>query len=146
MNFIFLESGPFAIFKWQALFNDIGLFLQGFKYTFFISFCALLLAIFIGLLFGIILTSNLKFCSKIIKIYLEFIHNTPLLIQILFLFNFLPLIGVKLNITLIGILGVGIYHGSYTTEVIRSGIMSIDKCQFEAASSQGFNFWQSMFY
>ncbi len=146
MNVIFLESGPFAVFKWQALFNDTGWFLQGFKYTFFISVGAMFLALIIGLLFGVILASYLKFWSRIIKIYVEFVQNTPLLIQVLFLFNCLPLLGIKLNVTVIGIVGVGLYHGAYITEVVRNGINSVDKGQFEATYSQGFSYWQSMYY
>ncbi len=144
MNVIFLESGPFAVFKWEALFSDVGWFLQGFKYTFLISLGALFLALFLGLLFGVILTSDLKVLPRIIKIYVEFIQNTPLLIQVLFLFNCLPLLGVKLNVTVIGIIGVGLYHGAYITEVVRNGIISVDAGQFEATYSQGLDYWQSM--
>ena len=146
MNVIFLESGPFAVFKWQALFTDFGWFFQGFKYTFFISLGAMILALFIGLLFGVILTSDLKFWARIINVYVEFIQNTPLLIQVLFLFNCLPFLGIKLNVTVIGIVGVGIYHGAYITQVVRNGINSVDKGQFEATYSQGFSYWQSMYH
>lgn len=146
MNVIFLESGPFAVFKWEALFSDISWFMQGFEYTFLISLGALFLALLIGMLFGVILTSHLKFLSKIIKVYVEFIQNTPLLIQVLFLFNCLPLLGIKLNVTVIGMVGVGLYHGAYITEVVRNGIESVDKGQFEATYSQGLDYWQSMYY
>ena len=146
MGTSFFDSGPFALFKWEALFSNINWFLEGFKYTFLISAYALLLALSLGIIFGVILTSNIKFWKSIIKIYVEFTQNTPLLIQILFLFNCLPLLGIKLNVTFIGIVGVGFYHGAYITEVIRNGISSVNKKQFDAAYSQGFSYWQTMRY
>ncbi len=146
MEISFFDSGPFALFKWEALFSNINWFLEGFKYTFLISAYALFLALTLGITFGVILTSNIKIWKSMIKIYVEFTQNTPLLIQILFLFNCLPLLGIKLNVTFIGIVGVGFYHGAYITEVIRNGIYSINKKQFDAAYSQGFNYWQTMRY
>lgn len=141
---MFSELGPFAFFKWQALFSEISLFLKGFRYTFLIVMGALPLALLIGFLFGIILNSHLWFLKKLIKIYVGFVKNTPLLIQVLFLFNCLPLLGVTLKVTIIGIVGVGLYHAAYMTEVIKNGISSVDKGQFEAAKASGFNFISSM--
>ena len=56
-----------------------------------------------------------------------------------------PLLGFSLAAFWIGVLAIGIYHGGYISEVVRSGIGSIHRGQFEAAKSQGFSYWQSMF-
>lgn len=45
-----------------------------------------------------------------------------------------------------GIISIGIYHGAYMAEVIRAGIQSINKGQFEAAYTQGFNYFGTMYY
>lgn len=143
---MFSETGVFAAFKWNALLRDWQIFAEGFAYTLVIAFGALFLALILGIIFGTFSTSNLLLLKFISRFYVEVFQNTPLLIQVFLLFNGLPLLGVILNITTIGILGVGLYHGAYVSEVVRSGIGSIHKGQFEAALSQGFNYWEAMRY
>ncbi|WP_026888421.1 amino acid ABC transporter permease [Clostridium beijerinckii] len=139
-------NGPFAIFKWEALFKDFNIFLEGFLTTLEVSILGLILALMLGIIFGILSTSKIKIFEMINRIYVEVIQNTPLVIQVFFLFNGLPYIKVVLPVSLIGILGVGVYHGAYISEVVRTGITSIPKGQFEAAKSQGFSHTQTMRY
>ena len=141
-----LNSGPLAWFKWQALFKDWHVFAGGFGITLWVSICALFLALVLGVLFGLFSTSHIKPLRLISRIYVEFFQNTPLLIQVFFLYNGLPFMGVMLSVMSIGILGVGIYHGAYIAEVVRAGIQSISKGQVEASYSQGFSYWQAMRY
>ncbi|MGI6660031.1 MAG: amino acid ABC transporter permease [Dethiobacteraceae bacterium] len=141
---MFSSTGPFAWFKWQALFADWQIFAQGFAYTLVVAFSALALALLIGIILGIASCSNIKPLELFSRIYVEFFQNTPLLIQIFFLYNGLPYAGIVLSVTTIGIIGVGMYHGAYIAEVVRSGIGSIAKGQLEAAYSQGFTYWQAM--
>ena len=54
------------------------------------------------------------------------------------------MVGIVLDTYIIGIICVGLYHAAYIAEVIRSGIGSVAKGQMEAALSQGFSFWESM--
>ncbi|WP_238948562.1 amino acid ABC transporter permease [Clostridium sp. YIM B02569] len=139
-------NGPFAIFKWEALFKDFNIFLEGFLKTLEVSILGLILALMLGIIFGVLSTSKTKIFKVINRIYVEVIQNTPLVIQVFFLFNGLPYIKVVLPVFLIGILGVGVYHGAYISEVVRTGITSIPKGQFEAAKSQGFSHTQTMRY
>lgn len=139
-----IVSGVFAWFKWQALFRDWSVFAEGFIYTILLSALALALALALGVLFGIMGTSHNKLLRTINRMYVEFIQNTPLVIQIFFLFNGLPHLGLDMPVFLVGILGVGIYHGAYISEVVRAGIQAVPKGQHEAASSQGFGYWASM--
>ena len=143
---MFSASGPFAWYKWQALFADWQIFAQGFGYTLFVAVSALALALAIGIIVGIASMSNVKPLKLIARGYVEFFQNTPLLIQVFFLYNGLPFVGIVLSVTAIGIIGVGMYHGAYIAEVVRSGIGSIAKGQLEAAYSQGFTYWQAMAY
>ncbi|MCR3922823.1 MAG: amino acid ABC transporter permease [Firmicutes bacterium] len=143
---MFSSNGPFAWFKWEALFADWQIFARGFGYTLVVSICALLLALLIGIVMGLSSTSNIKPIKLIARIYVEFFQNTPLLIQVFFLFNGLPFVGIVLSITTIGIISVGMYHGAYIAEVVRSGIGAITKGQLEAAYSQGFTYWQAMWF
>jgi aspartate/glutamate/glutamine transport system permease protein len=139
-------NGPFSIFKWEALLKDINIFFEGFLTTLEVSILGLTLALILGIIFGIFSTSKIRTLKIISRIYVEIIQNTPLVIQIFFLFNGLPYVKIVLPVFLVGILGVGVYHGAYISEVVRTGITSIPKGQFEAAKSQGFSHTQTMRY
>jgi putative glutamine transport system permease protein len=138
--------GPFALFKWQAVLQDWEVFAEGFGMTILVSVLALALALVLGILFGMMGTAQLKPLRYLNRIYVEFIQNTPLVIQIFFLYNGLPYLGVMMPVFWVGMLGIGVYHGAYVAEVVRAGILSIPKGQFEAANAQGFSYWGSMRY
>lgn len=139
-------NGPFAIFKWEAVFKDFSIFLDGFITTLEVAILGLALALALGIIFGMFSTGRIKILKIISRVYVEIIQNTPLVIQVFFLFNGLPYVKIVLPVFLIGVLGVGVYHGAYISEVVRTGITSIPKGQFEAAKSQGFSYTQTMRY
>ena len=139
-------NGPFAWFKWQALFSEFNVFLEGFLVTLEVAILGLAVAIILGVVFGVFSTSRFKLFKIISRVYVEIIQNTPLVIQIFFLYNGLPYIKIVLPVFAIGVIGVGIYHGAYISEVVRAGITSIPKGQFEAAKSQGFSHAETMKY
>lgn len=139
-------TGPFAGFKWLALFQDWQVFAEGFLTTLIIAVLGLILALALGILFGILGAAPGRIFRTINRIYVEFIQNTPLVIQVIFLYHGLPHLGIVLPVFTIGVLGVGVYHGAYIAEAIRGGLQAIPRGQMESASSQGFNYWQSMRY
>jgi len=138
--------GPFALFKWEAVFQDWRVFAEGFGMTILVAALALVLALLLGILFGMMGTARSKTLRCLNRVYVEFIQNTPLVIQIFFLYNGLPYAGIMLPVFWVGMLGIGIYHGAYVAEVVRAGILSIPKGQFEAAYAQGFSYWSAMRY
>jgi putative glutamine transport system permease protein len=142
----FFNSGPFALWRWQRLFLAAPEFLSGFGTTLLVSFLALLLALALGIIFGLFSTSGRGLIRGISRVYVEIFQNTPLVVQVFFAYNALPYVGVTLDVFLIGMLCVGIYHGAYVSEVIRAGITSIARGQMEAARSQGFSYLQAMRY
>ncbi len=139
-------NGPFALFRWEKLFESWDQFALGFLRTLEVAALALLLALAIGIVFGVLSTTKSRILQGIVRGYVEFFQNTPLLIQIFFYYNGLAMLGLVLGKFAIGVLGVGIYHGAYVTEVMRGGIDSIHKGQAEAAQSQGFTYVQTMRY
>jgi putative glutamine transport system permease protein len=139
-----MGSGPFALWRWARLFADSPVFLEGLLTTLVVAASALLLALVLGIVFGLFSTSSIKTLRYAARIYVEFFQNTPLVIQIFVLYNALPYAGIVMDVFSIGIIGVGIYHGAYVAEVVRAGITSIPKGQREAARSQGFSYIQSM--
>jgi putative glutamine transport system permease protein len=127
--------GPFAGFKWLALFQDWTVFAEGFLTTILVAMLALALALALGILFGILGTAPGRLLQGLNRIYVEFIQNTPLVI-----------LGIMLPVLSIGILGIGVYHGAYVAEAIRAGLQAVPRGQLESAYSQGFNYWQAMRY
>ena len=136
--------GPFAWFKWEELFRDWAVFAEGFKVTISVTVLALTLALVLGIIFGVLATSQWTLAKVVSRVYVEFIQNTPLVIQVFFLYHALPHMGIMLPVFAVGVLGVGVYHGAYIAEVVRAGINSIHRGQMEAALSQGFSFWGAM--
>lgn len=139
-------TGPFAWFKWVAVLQEWPVFAEGFVTTLVLSVLALSLAIILGIVLGVMGTSHYKPMRTINRAYVEFIQNTPLVIQVFFLYHGLPHVGVMLPVFSVGVLGVGVYHGAYIAEVVRAGIQSIPRGQHEAAYSQGFSYWSAMRY
>jgi putative glutamine transport system permease protein len=117
---------------------------EGFLMTLIVSILSLILALALGIVFGVMGVGNSKVLRKINKIYVSFYQNTPLVIQIFFLYNGFPHLGIMLPVFTVGVLGIGIYHGAYISEVVRGGIESIAKGQMEAAMAQGFSYNEAM--
>ena len=113
-----LQEGPFALYRWGDLFEDIPLFMEAFIYTIGISICALIFAFLLGTVLGISSSSRSKVLSIFTRIYVELFQNTPLLIQIFFVYYGLPMVGIVLDTYIIGIICVGLYHAAYIAEVI----------------------------
>lgn len=141
-----LTNGPLAWWRWQALFKEWPLFLEGFLQTLQVALLALLLSLLVGTCFSLLSTAKFRGFRWLARIYVEFFQNTPLVIQVFFLYNGLSMVGIVLDVFTIGVVGVGLYHGAYVSEVIRGGIESIALGQHEAAQSQGFTRLQTMRY
>lgn len=144
-----MSDSPFAWWRWLDAFSHIEVFIEGFAYTLIVSLLALCIAVALGVLHALMATGKWKILHLWARVYVEFFQNTPLLINLFFLyyvFPQVPYIGVTLDVFTIGVIGIGVYHGAYMSEVVRSGILSIPKGQFEASMAQGFTYAQQMFY
>lgn len=135
----------FALYKWEALFERWPDILLAFGKTVSISILALLMALLLGALFGVLSSSRHAVFRGITRVYVEVVQNVPLLLQVFVFYAIFPLLGFSMSAFFIGVFAIGIYHGGYISEVVRSGIGSIHRGQFEAAKSQGFGYWQMMF-
>ena len=82
--------------------------------------------------------------------YVEFFRNTPLVVQLFFLFLGLPLLGLRFaqdtfdNIFRAAFVGMALYHGAYVAEVVRGGLLGVDRGQIEAARSLGLSYVQTL--
>ncbi len=131
---------------WIKVWTYRNTFEMGFLNTLLTAAAAVLLSMVLGIVLGLMATSGKIILRGISRVYVEVIQNTPLLLQICFLYYALAFSGKSIGIIPTGILSIGIYHGAYMAEVIRAGIEAIPKGQFEAASSQGFGYIGRMYY
>lgn len=139
-------SGLFSVRAWNKIWLYRGTFLLGLSNTLKTALIALIIALVLGIIFGLMATSNKKILKTISRVYVEIIQNTPVLLQMCFLYYALAFSGHSPGIIVTGFLALGIYTGAYMAEVIRAGIEAVPKGQFEAAQAQGFGYVQMMFY
>ena len=133
-----------------------GYFLQGIGYTMLIALTGTIIGLVIGLITGIVRTIPksknpfikvlLKIVNAIISIYVEIFRGTPMMVQSMVIFWGYAFMNGGKTLPLIpaGIFIVSINTGAYMAEIVRGGIISIDKGQFEGAYSIGMNHWQTM--
>lgn len=139
-------AGLFSADAWEKVWTFRETFFLGVEHTLMTAVFALFISLLLGIAFGLMATGRNKALRAIARVYVEFIQNTPLLLQICFLYYALAFSGNSIGIIATGIIALGVYHGAYVAEVIRAGIEAIPKGQFEAAESQGFDYFQKMYY
>ncbi|MBQ5823402.1 MAG: amino acid ABC transporter permease [Clostridia bacterium] len=135
--------------------------LDGFKNTLLITFCSCLLGIVLGVVIAIVRSTYdktgadmkkrggfgyrlLAFFNGVCNIYLTIIRGTPVVVQLLIMY--FVIFASSTNGTGVAIIAFGINSGAYVAEIFRSGIMSVDKGQFEAGRSLGLNYIQTMIH
>jgi len=96
-------------------------------------------ALLIGFIVAIVRANRIRILDRVAAVYVEFIRSTPLLIQLFFLFYVLPHWHIVLSVFLTGLVGLGLYYGSYISEVFRAGINGVPRGQWEAAVALNFS-------
>ncbi|MDT8273610.1 MAG: amino acid ABC transporter permease [Desulfomonilia bacterium] len=115
-----------------------GPLLDGLLVTFQITGVSLFLAFSLGLVAVLFRLSNSFSARALARAYLELIRNTPLLIQLFFLYFVIsPIVGM--NAFSSAVLALSLFEGAYISEIFRAGILSVPKGQWEAAYSSGLN-------
>ena len=131
---------------WNVIAESAPLYWDAMLLTLKIGWIGVALATLIGLVSAVIIHFRIPVLSVIFKIYIEIFRNTPLLIQLFFLYFALPKIGIKISAEVCGWLGLGLLGGSYMSEAFRSGIEAIDIVQRESALSLGMTDFQVMIH
>lgn len=129
--------------RWKYIVDGLGVTLQ-------VTLFAVILGIAIGFLVAVIrsthdMTGKLKIANMICHIYLTVIRGPPVVVQLMIIY-FVIFGSVRIDKVIVAVIAFGINSGAYVAEIVRSGIMSIDKGQFEAGRSLGFNYVQTMIY
>ncbi|MGG3573602.1 ectoine/hydroxyectoine ABC transporter permease subunit EhuD [Bacillus gobiensis] len=96
-------------------------------------------AAILGLLWAVCRRSSFKPLVFLVTCIVDFVRNTPLLVQLFFIFYVFPEYGVSLSPFAAGVIGLGLHYSTYLAEVFRSGIESIPKGQWEAGEALNFS-------
>lgn len=144
-------------FDWivKIVTSNWPMFIRGAGITLYISLIGTILGFIIGLIVGVIRTVPmaergpkriiLKIINNILSIYIEIFRGTPMIVQSMVIFyGSYQALGIDMDRIGAAILIVSINTGAYMSEIIRGGIVSIDKGQFEAAQAIGMNHVQAM--
>ena len=107
---------------------------------------SMLFAILIGLFCMAIQSYRIPVLQQVVGAYIEISRNTPLLIQLFFIYYGLPKIGIRTNAAACGVAGLAFLGGSYMAEAFRSGIDAVEAVQLESAYSLGLTGWQTLRY
>ena len=133
-------------FHWDTIYAYKQKFIDGFFMTIVISFFALILSLIIGVLFAYGQNSKVILLRFFSRFYIELIRGTPLLVQILiFFYVFANNLGFN-NRYIVGTVILALFSGAYVSAIIRAGLRSIHKSQYESAQSLGFTPFQTYRY
>lgn len=142
-----------ALIKWDVVFDNLfsELVLRAVLETLRLSIVAMILGLVIGTAFALMRQSSSRPVRWAAFGYIWFFRGTPLLVQVVFWFFALPQLWPQwapwdgqLTALQAAILALAINEGAYMTEIIRSGIISVDSGQVEAARSLGMSYWLAM--
>ena len=106
-------GGLFSPQAWAMVWAYRATFLHGLGNTVQLAAAGLMLALALGMCFGLLSTSGKKPLAALARVYVEFVQNTPLLLQMCFLYYLLAFSGNSLGILPTGMVALGFYHGSY---------------------------------
>lgn len=113
------------------------LYTKAFLLTIKIGWIGIALSIVIGIVVAFILHFKLPVLSQIVKVYVELFRNTPLLVQLFFIYFGLPKIGLSISAEVCGSVGLGLLGGAYMAESFRSGLDAVSDSQTESALALG---------
>ncbi len=129
--------------------TDYLFLLYGAAVTILLCLCTMMISIPAAIIIGLLRSAQkksifLSLIKTILTICISAVRGTPLMLQLIFFFFGLSLMGINLSPLTAALLGLSIYSTAYMAEIVRTGIESIPKAQWEGAFSLGFSYIQSM--
>jgi polar amino acid transport system permease protein len=132
-------------FQFELIWNNGPALLQALWVTLYVSLISYLLAFFVGITVGVLRWRRVPL-EPVLSLYVEFFRGTPLLIQLFFIYYGLPSLGISFPRLAAALIGLGLNGGAYISEIIRGGLLSVDKGQEEASQVLGLSNMQSLIY
>lgn len=125
--------------NFDVILDYMPMYTKAFLLTIKIGWIGIALAVGIGIVAAFILHFKIPVLSAVVKVYVELFRNTPLLVQLFFIYFGLPKIGISISSEVCGALGLGLLGGSYMAESFRSGLDAVALSQTESALALGMN-------
>jgi len=121
--------------RWEYFFRYLpNTYLLGGAFTtIWLAVASMTIGLVLGLIAALMLMSKNRVVRGIARFYTWVWRGTPLLVQLVIIFTGLPQVGLKLNVIQTALAGLGINEGAYLAEILRAGILSVGKGQFDAA-------------
>lgn len=134
-------------FNWSLIADNLPLLLQGALVTIKITAFSVAAGFIIGMLASIANLSSFKPLRWLVRIYVDVVRGTPMLVQIFLIYFALPqIIGQRIDPFIAAVTACSLNSGAYMSEIFRAGIQSINKGQMEAGLSLGLSWAQTMRY
>ena len=131
-------------FRWDVIPNNLGFLAFGIEMTLFISTVTLVVATLLGLVIAIMQISRFRIARIIALSVGEIVRNTPILVQLLWVYYVLPIVfNVRIDALTASILGLSLYSAVFISEVFRAGIQTVPVGHREAAQVLGLSPVQS---
>ncbi len=121
----------------EVILSYLPRYIEAFFLTIRIGFIGIGISLVLGVIVAFLIHFRIPVFSKIAGVYIELFRNTPLLVQLFFLYFGLPKIGIAIPANVCGALGLGLLGGSYMAEGFRSGLDSVPASQTESALALG---------
>ncbi|WP_127849253.1 amino acid ABC transporter permease [Lacticaseibacillus hulanensis] len=123
--------------NWTVITQSLPQFVAGFGITLKLSVIGILGALLVGAIISLVQYFRIPGLRQLATVYIEISRNTPLLVQLFFIFYGLPGLGVKLSATVSGVFGLIFLGGSYMAEAFTGGYNAISKSQIESGRALG---------
>ena len=132
--------------SWDYFFDYLtnGFMLRGAWTTVWLSVVSMLIGCTVGVIAALMKMSSNPLLRAIANFYIWLFRGTPVLIQLVIIYTGLPQIGIRLGVIESAILGLALNEGAYFAEIVRAGIMSVDKGQDDAARALGMTWRERM--
>ncbi|MCT8976670.1 amino acid ABC transporter permease [Clostridium sp. CX1] len=128
--------------NWQFIVDNLPLYQKAAVLTLRLAFWGILASIILGLICSVVQYYKIKGLQTLVQAYIELSRNTPLLIQLFFLYYGFTKLGIKMSENTCAIIGLSFLGGSYMSEAFRSGIEAVGKIQIESGLSLGLSKFQ----
>ncbi|MCQ6557694.1 amino acid ABC transporter permease [Paenibacillus mendelii] len=124
--------------------DNLRFLMEGLGMTLRLALVAIILSFIIGCVLGVIRYARVPVLSKLVGILVEIIRNLPLLLLIFFARFGLPELGIKLSPFWAAIVALSIFEAAMISEIVRSGLKSVEKGTIEAARASGLSYMQTL--
>ncbi|MCI1942514.1 MAG: amino acid ABC transporter permease [Lactobacillus sp.] len=127
---------------WKIIQQSLPQFAKGFQETLWLSFVGIVGAMVVGLCCSLLQYFKVPVAKQLVSVYVELFRNTPLLIQLFFLYYAFPVMGLKMSAVTCGIIGLVFLGGAYMAEGFTGGFDGVSQTQIDSGKALGMSNWQ----